>query len=250
MFRLSQPKSGMFRLYRPMLRLPRPLFWYFVVCLVFLDQNRVYSVFVLDLCFDFLNQIWVCFEFIDLCFNFLDLCLTFLTHIFLFCGPKSGLFCLFCSTYVSTFSTQIGYVSALSTCVSTSSTSVFTFLTYVLTFWAKVRYVSSFVLDLCFDFRNGNRICFDFIDLCFEFLDICFEFIDLRFDFLDHKRVLFWFCKRPMFRLSQTKAGMFRIYRPMFWLPRPLIWLSWLNFCFLDQNPVCLDFCAQPIVRI
>ena len=30
---------------------------------------------VLDLCFNFLDQSWVFFEFFDLCFDFLDLCL-------------------------------------------------------------------------------------------------------------------------------------------------------------------------------
>ena len=76
----SQPKLGMFLLYRPLFRLPLSVFW--------------------------LSWLRYCFS-----------------------GPKSGMFRLLRSTYVSTSSTKIGYVSTLLTFVSTSSTGVLTFLT-------------------------------------------------------------------------------------------------------------------------
>ena len=96
-------------------------------------------------------------------------------------GPKSGAFLLLCSTYVSTFSIKIGYVSNLLTYVSTSSTSV----------WL------SWLIFFCF---------------------------------VDQSWVCFVFSARPMFRPSQPKSGMFRIYQPMFRLPWPLFCFSWLMF--------------------
>ena len=121
MFRLSQSKFGMFRIYRPMIRLPRPLF-------------------------DFLDS-------------------------------------------------------------------------YFFVLLTKVGYVSSFLLDLCFDLLNKNRVCFDFINQCFDFLDHCFVFLDLCFDFLGQNPVCFIFCARPIFRLLQPNSGMFRLYRSVFQFP-------------------------------
>ena len=89
-----------------------------------------------------------------------------------------------------------------------------------------------FVLDLLFVFLNQNWVCFDFIDLCFDFLYLCFDFLDLGIVFLDQNPVSFDFCARPMFRLSQPKSGLFRLYWLLFRLPLPVFWLSWLRYYF------------------
>ena len=79
----------------------------------FVDQSwDVWTV--LDLSLDFLDQNWVCFD-----------CVRPMSRI---SRPKLGMFRL-CSTYVSTFSTKVGYVST--------------------------------VLDLCFDFLDQSWECFD-----------------------------------------------------------------------------------------
>ena len=139
-----------------------------------------------------------------------------------------------CSTYRSNFSTKIGYVS--------------------------------FFFDLCFDFLDR---CLDFLDLCFEsdmsrFL--CSTYVSTfsakivyflalsTYVSTSSTSALFWLSwlmfwlsgpKSGMFRLLcstyfsnfQLKLGMFRIYRPMFWFPRPLFWFSWLMFWLSGPKP-------------
>ena len=169
MFRLSPPKSGMFRLSWPMFRLSRPKSGMFCFCA---------------------------------------------RPMFRLCWPKLGMFRFFL-TYVSTFSTKIGYV-------------LFLCSTYVTTLLTEIGYVPVF-LDLCFDFLDQNRVCFGFVfvlDLCFDFLDpnwVCFGFLDLCFDCV---QPMLWLCSTyfstvldlcfdcagHIFWLSRPKLGMFRLF--------------------------------------
>ena len=84
--------------------------------------------------------------------------------------------------------------------------------TYISTFSTKIRYVST-VLDLCFDSLNQFEYVSTVLDLCFDSLNQ-FEYVstvlDLCFDSLDQIRVCFD-CVRPMFRLSRLDSGMFRL---------------------------------------
>ena len=134
MFRLSQTKSGIFRIYRPMFCLPRPLIW--LSWLKFWPSGPKSGLFGL-LCSTYRSNLteigYVSFlsTFVSIfstyVFSFLTYDLTFWTKI--------GYILILYSTYVSTFSTKSGYVSTLSTNVSTSATAVLTFL---LMFWLSV----------------------------------------------------------------------------------------------------------------
>ena len=145
-------------------------------------------------------------------------------------GPKSGTFRLFCSTYVSTFSIKIWYVSNLSTYVSTSSTSVW--LSWLIFFCFVDQSWVCFVFSARPMFRPSQqksgmfRLYRTMFRLPWPLFWVSWLIIWLS----GPKSGKFWFCTRPVFRLSQPKSGMFRIYRLMFWLPRPLFWLSWLKF--------------------
>ena len=134
MFRLSRSKLGMFRL-------SRPTFW------------------LVDLCFDFCDQNWVCFEFLDLFFD-----------------SARPIFRL-CSIYVSTLMT---------------STVLDLYIDFLDRNWVYFDF-----LNLCFELLDRNMVEFEFVvDLCFVVLDrnwVCFDFLDLCFDFLDQNRVCFDF---------------------------------------------------------
>ena len=103
------------------------------------------------------------------------------------------------------------------------------------------------MLDLCFDFLNQNWGCFDFIDFCFDFLYRCFDFLDLGIVFLDQNPVCFDFSARPMFRLSQPKSGLFRLYWLLFRLPLPVFWLSWFRYCFSGPKSGMFRFSRSTI---
>ena len=233
---------------------------------------------VLDLCFDFLDQSWVCFD----CAR----------PMFRLSRPKLGMFRL-CSTYVSTFSTKVGYVlTVLVLCLDFLDQSWACFdcarimsrhsrpklgmfrlcSAYVLTFSTKVGYVST-VIDLCLDFLDQSWECFDcarpmsrlsrpklgMFRLCSTYVSTfstkvgyVSTVLDLCLDFLDKSWVCFD-CARPMSRLSRPKLGMFRLcstYASTFSTKVGYV-STVLDLCldFLDQSWVCLD-CARPMSRL
>ena len=247
MSRLSRPKLGMFRA-------------------------------VLDLCLDFLDQSWVCFD-----------CARPMSRL---SRPKLGMFGL-CSSYVSTFSTKVGYVSTvLDLCLdfldqswvcldcarpmsrlSRQKLGMFRLCsTYVSTFSTKVGYVST-VLDLCLDFLDQSWVCFDcarpmsrlsrpklgMFRLCSTYVSTfstkvgyVSTVLGLCLDFLDQSWVCFD-CARPMSRLSRPKLGMFGLcsaYVSTFSTKVGYV-STVLDLCldFLDQSWVCFD-CARPMSRL
>ena len=214
---------------RPMSRLSRPKLGRFRLCSTYVSTflTKVgYVLTVLDLCLDFLDQSWVRFD-----------CARPISRL---SRPKLGMFRL-CSTYVSTFSTKVGYVSTvLDLCLdfldkiwvcfdcarpmprlSRQKLGMFRLCsTYVSTFSTKVGYVWT-VLDLCLDFLDQSWVCFD--------------------------------CARPMPRLSRQKLGMFRLcstYVSTFSTKVGYVWTV-LGLCldFLDKSWVCFD-CAPPMSRL
>ena len=316
MSRLSRPKLGMFRLYstyastfstkvgyvstvldlcldfldqswvcfdcaRPMSRLSRPKLGMFRLCSTYVSTFSIkvgYVSIVLDLCLDFLDQSWVCFD-----------CARPMPRL---SRQKLGMFRL-CSTYVSTFSTKVGYVwTVLGLCLDFLDQSWVCFdcarpmfrlsrpklrmfwlcSTYVSTFSTKVGYVST-VLDLCLDFLDQSWVCFDcarpMSRLCRSKLGmfrLCSTYVstfstkvgyvsivlDLCLDFLDKSWVCFD-CARPMSRLSRPKLGMFRLcsaYVSTFSTKVGYV-STVLDLCldFLDQSWVCFD-CARPMSRL
>ena len=91
---------------------------------------------VIDLRLDFLGRNWVCFDFLDLCFDFLGRNRVFFNCARLMFRP--------CSTYVSTFSAETGYVSTvLDSCFDRARPMFRLCSTYVSTFSTKIGYVST-----------------------------------------------------------------------------------------------------------
>ena len=154
---------------RPMSRLSRPKLGRFRLCSTYVSTflTKVgYVLTVLDLCLDFLDQSWVRFD-----------CARPISRL---SRPKLGMFRL-CSTYVSTFSTKVGYVSTVldlgldfidqswvcfdcarpMSRLSLPKLGTFRLCSaYASTFSTKVGYVST-VLDLCLDFLEQSWVCFD-----------------------------------------------------------------------------------------
>ena len=75
------------------------------------------------------------------------------------CFDRARLMLRLCLTYVSTFSTKVGYFLNF-------STYVLTFSTYVST---KNGYISTFL--------GQNLECFDCAGICFDYLDLLFNFL-------------------------------------------------------------------------
>ena len=134
------------------------------MCSIYVSTFQTEIGHVLDLCFDFPDHNWACFDCARLMFRL--------------SRPKLGMFRL-CSTYVLTFPTKIGHVSiVLDLCfdfpdhnwacfdcarlmfrLSRPKLDMFRLCsTYVLTFPTKIGHVS-IVLDLCFDFPDQNWAC-------------------------------------------------------------------------------------------
>ena len=261
MSRLSRPKLGMFRL-----------------CLTYVStfSTKVGNVStVLDLCLDFLDQSWVCFD-----------CARPLSRLY---RQKLGMFRL-CSTFVSTFSTKVW---ACFDCarpmprLSRQKLGMFRLCsTYLSTFSTKVGYVWT-VLGLCLDFLDQSWVCFDcappmsrlsrpklgMFRLCSTYvstfstkvgnvstvLDLCLDFLDQSWVCFDCARPISRLsrpklgcldCARPLSRLSRSKLGMFRLcstYVSTFSTKVGYVWTV-LGLCldFLDQSWVCFD-CARPM---
>ena len=266
---------------RPMSRLSRPKLGMFRLCSTYVStfSPKVgYVLTVLDLCFDFLDQSWECFD-----------CARPMSRL---SRPKLGMFRL-CSTYVSTFSPKVGYVSTvLDLCFDFLAQSWACFdcarimsrlsrpklgmfglcSAYVSTFSTKVGYVST-VLHLCLDFLAQSWVCFDcarpmfrlsrpklgMFRLCSNYvltfstkvgyvstvLDLCLDFLDKSWECFD--------CARPMSRLSRPKLGMFRLCSTHIWTFSTKVGYvsTVLDPCldFLDKSWVCFD-CARPMSRL
>ena len=250
---------------RPMSRLSRPKLGMFRLCSTYVStfSTKVgYVSTVLDLCLDFLDKSWVCFD----CarpmsrlsrpkLGMFRLCSTYASTF----STKLGMFRL-CSTYVSTFSTKVGYVwtvLGLCTRLSRQSWDMFRLCsTYVSTFSRKLgmfRLCSTYVSTFSTKVGNVSTV----LDLCLDFLDqswVCFDCARPRSQLYRPKLGMFRLCSKLCLATFSTKVGTFsscaRNYVSIFSIKVEYV-LSVLFLCldFLDQSWACFD-CARIMSRL
>ena len=164
-FWLVRSKVGMFRL-------SRSKFGRFWLCSTFV-------LIMLDVCFDFLDHNWVCFD----CAR----------PIFRLSRPEIGMFGL-CSKYVLLFSIETGYVlTMLDICFDYARHMLRLSWSELGIFWLCSTYVSTFLDLLCFDFLVQKWAYFDCarpkFRLCSTYVSY---FLDQNWVGFDCARLRFW----------------------------------------------------------